>query len=592
MEDDLPLAFARLIDELLASPHYGERWGRYWLDLVRYADTAGESSDYPVPQAFLYRNYVIDAFNKDTPYDEFLREQIAGDLLPHASDAEKREHIIATGGSALARRFGTDPDGTMHLTIEDTLDTLGKTTMALSLSCARCHDHKFDPITTQDYYALYGIFSSTRYPYPGSENKKRPQDFVPLVPEAEVKRITAPFANQLAALDQELTGLHAEREAARLAEKGDSKGAPPKRTFLELLEAFRSARAKRDALHDQIPLIPMAYALAEGTPANARVHKRGEPADPGDEVPRRFLTVLGGQSLPAEKKESGRRELADWIASPENPLTARVIVNRIWQHHFGRGLVDTPSDFGRQGKQPSHPELLDWLARRFIEDGWSIKKMHRRIFLSAAWQQAVIENDNAARCDPENVWHWRANRRRLDAETTRDAMLFIGGQLDSTPGGAHPFPPTKTWNFTQHSPFTATYETRKRSIYLMQQRIRRHPFLATFDGADPNASTAFRFTSTTPLQALFLMNDAFSHSQAEALAQRVEKSAAHDVARIDFAHRIALGRPATTEETSQAVLYLAGFRAKLSEHEATDVQKSWSSYARVLMSSNEFVYLD
>ena len=609
-------------DRLLASPHYGERWGRHWLDVARYADTAGESADYPIPQAHLYRDYVIDAFNRDVPYDQFLKEQIAGDLLPAADDEARRRQVIATGFIAQARRFSVDPDTAMHQTIEDVLDTLGKATMGLSLSCARCHDHKFDPVSMRDYYAMYGIFESTRFPFPGSENKKRQRDFVPLIPQAEVDATMAPFREELAAIDKELEGLQAERRAARDKAEGRTPAFEPKRTQLELLEAFRGIRAKRDALQDRLPEIPTAYAVVDGTPKNSRIQKRGEPFNLGEEVPRGFIEVLGGARVAPEEPGSGRVLLAGEIASARNPLTARVMVNRVWQHHFGRGLVPTPNDFGAMGQPPSHPELLDWLASRFIEDGWSVKKLQRRILASATWRQRVGPPDLAALpaptggdlvpalappaipgssaadpmvVDPANSLLWSFPRLRLDAESIRDAMLAVSGRLESGPGEPHPFPPSRTWNWTQHNPFTAVYDTNRRSVYVMQQRIRRHPFFAVFDGADTNATTGARFTSTTPLQALFAMNDPFAQAQAAAFAERVRQAfPGDDVGAVSLAYRLAFGRDATNEEAAQAVLYLASFRARLpaSQASADRAVQAWVSFARALLGSNEFLYLD
>jgi hypothetical protein len=629
--DGVASALLTAADGYLASPSYGERWGRHWLDVARYADTAGESSDYPIPQAHLYRDYVIDAFNRDTPYDRFLREQIAGDVLPAADHETWKRQVIATGFIAQARRFSVDPDTAMHQTIEDTLDTMGRATMGLSLSCARCHDHKFDPVSMRDYYALYGIFESTRYPFPGSENKKRQRDLVPLIPPAEYEAAMAPFQEELAAIDRELEDLQAERQAARDKAEGRTPAREPKRTQLELLEAFRGIRAKRDALQDRLPEIPMAYAVAEGKPRNSRIQKRGEPFNLGDEVPRGFLSVLGGQRIPADEPGSGRRQLAELIASPDNPLTARVMVNRIWLHHFGQGLVRTPNDFGAMGSPPTHPELLDWLAARFIEDGWSLKKMHRRLIASATWQQRVgaprLEapaSESAAAApatapsgdaaperatvltaptsrpdpwlvDPANELLWSFPRLRLDAESIRDALLAVSGRLERGPGGPHPFPPPARWNWTQHNPFTAVYESNRRSVYVMQQRIRRHPFFAVFDGADTNASTGLRLISTTPLQALFAMNDPFAHEQAAAFADRVTAAApGNDVAAISLAHQLAYGRDATADETAQGILYLAEFRARVPAElpAAKKAAQAWASYARAIMGANEFLYLD
>ena len=618
--DALPEALLAAADRYLASPHYGERWGRHWLDVVRYADTAGESSDYPIPQAYLYRDYVIDAFNRDTPYDQFLREQIAGDLLPAANEETRQRQLVATGFIAQARRFSVDPDTAMHQTIEDTIDTLGRATMGLSLGCARCHDHKFDPVSMRDYYALYGVFQSTRYPFPGSENKKRQRDLVPLVSATEYAAVMAPFQEEMEAIDADLEALQTERQAARDKAEGRTPAVEPKRTQLELLEAFRGIRAQRDALQDRLPEVPMAYAVAEGKPASARIQKRGEPFNLGEEVPRGFLPALGGGPFAEDEAGSGRRPLAEAVASAKNPLTARVMVNRIWQHHFGKGLVQTPNDFGAMGRRPTHPELLDWLASRFIEDGWSVKKFQRRLIASATWQQGVQPalagevgeagaGDQEAKAttddgtaagraglvDPANDLLWSFPRLRLDAESIRDALLSASGRLVRGSGGPHPFPPMKTWNWTQHSPFTAVYPTRHRSVYVMQQRIRRHPFFAVFDGADTNSSTGARMITTTPLQALFVMNDPFAHEQAEGLAQRVAAAFPGNlVARISLAHKLLYGREATAAETSEAVVYLAGFRARLpTEQTPTEREASaWTSYSRALMGANEFIFLD
>jgi hypothetical protein len=440
----------------------------------------------------------------------------------------------------------------------------------------------------EDYYGLYGFFSSTDFPFPGSENKKRQNRLVPLLSQEEFQKLAAPFADRLGPLDQELEALRKEREALAAAQRGEKPEIEPKRTNQQLLDAFRAVRAKRDKITDEMPPVPQAYAVSDAAKAgNARVQQRGEPFNPGPEAPRKFLPVLGGQPLPAGTAGSGRRELAGWIASRSNPLTARVMANRVWHYHFGRGLAATPNDFGLQGRRPTHPELLDWLAARFVEDGWSVKKLHRRILLSATYQQAALTAPPES--DPNNELLSGFPRLRLDAESVRDSMLSVAGQLDTSPAGPHPFPAQKTWGFTQHAPFSAVYDTKKRSVYLMQQRIRRHPFLAIFDGPDPNASTAARFVSTTPLQALFVMNDPFVHSQADAFARRLLAEAPDDAQRIALAHRLAFARPSDAQETDQGVSFLAACRSRLGEG---GEQKAWASYARVLLGGNEFLYLD
>ena len=792
VKDASPDAYAKLIERLLSSPHYGERWGRHWLDVARYADTAGENSDFPIPQAYLYRNYVIQAFNQDKPYDQFLREQIAGDLLTASGDREKRDNIIATGFVALSRRFGSDKkEAPVHLIIEDTLDTIGRSVMGLSMSCARCHDHKFDPISTADYYSLYGIFESTRYPFPGAELNNRQMDLISVssaVTEkqrTDIEAVIAPIDKEIAelanakkAIEKEIkTWSESKRVLAsggfenggkqnfsagkggetlasveikagemlellvfpkkdqgadsttvelEIAEVGgtrrwnvtsevlagidagsqsnpqkDTAGAEtwhfydaqngylPFATFdantnkvkglyiwknseetplaiinanskpagfttvmlparavaihpspkgpaglswvsavtgrieikgtvsdadasggdgvdwtlqvrpalgsapaklKELVQQSARVKARRDAQAAKMPVLEKAYAVAEAKPTNVHIHKRGDPKSPGPEVPRGFLKILGGQQLPKDAG-SGRLELAQWLTEPSNPLTARVMVNRIWQHHFGAALVKTPNDFGTRGATPSHPELLDYLAQRFVQDGWSIKKMHRLIMSSRTYQLASADNPKNAVADPANEWLWKFNRQRLDAESIRDAMLAVSGALEAPPEGAHPFPAENTWTFTQHVPFLAVYDSKKRSVYLMQQRIKKHPFLALFDGADPNATTGLRSESTTPIQALYMMNDPFVHDSAARFAARLIKSGPTSAGRIELAHQLALGRSPSADEIAACELYLKNFAAKVGTSKDAE-QNAWISFARALLSSNEFLYVD
>jgi hypothetical protein len=312
-------------------------------------------------------------------------------------------------------------------------------------------------------------------------------------------------------------------------------------------------------------------------------------------VPRHFLTVLNGAELPATDKSSGRRQLAEWIVASDNPLTARVMANRIWLHHFGKGLVPTPNDFGKQGKPPTHPELLDWLASKFIASGWSVKEMHRVIMLSHTYQLASQRSDDATAGDVNNELLSSFPRQRLDAEAIRDTLLALGGNLDTAPAGAHPFPPETEWKFTQHNPFKAVYDSKRRSVYLMTQRIQRHPYLAIFDGADPAASTPVRTTSTTPLQALYLLNDAFVHEQSKQFAARVMKDAKDDIARLKRAYQLALARPPESSELDGGRKFLAAVREKLRADGIPEEQiepESWRAMVRVIFRLNEFVYVD
>ena len=573
-------AIAKVVERLLASARYGERWGRHWLDVVRYADTAGDNSDFPVPQAHRYRDYVIRAFNEDKPYDRFVREQIAGDLLPSETEAQRVEGIVATGYLAIARRFVDSIEKYHHLTLEDTIDTLGKSFLGLSIGCARCHDHKYDPVATDDYYALYGILQSTRYPYPGCETTRYQKDMVPLLPLAEAEALLAPYREKLAALEDEVKRLEKEEKALREQLKGQAEAEV--RDKLKRLEGpLKDARKKRDVfIVEGKPKMETAYAVAEGKPENARIHVKGDPKVLGREVPRRSLEVLHGGTIASG---SGRRELAAHLSNPRNPLFARVMVNRIWQHHFGRGIVETPNDFGARGARPTHPELLDHLASRFIDEGYSVKAMHRRILLSRAYRLDSRELPENARIDPRNELWTRFDRRRLEAEAVRDAMLAASGLLDESPGGPHPFPPEKGWTFSASGPFNAVYETRRRSVYLMTGRIRNHPFLEVFDGADPNLSTGARLLTTTALQSLLLMNSRFVSEQADAFGERMRPSGDG----IGLGYEVAYGRGPAAGERSRAEAFLSRARET-----SGDDRAAWASFARVLLSANEFLHVD
>jgi len=1062
LKDESPQAYEKLVDRLLASTRYGERWGRHWLDVVRYADTAGETADYPVPLAWRYRNYVIDAFNADKPYDQFLREQIAGDVLANQQPSENyAEQVIATGYLAISRRFGFDSENYHHLTIQDTIDTLGQSVLGLSLGCARCHDHKFDAISMHDYYGLYGIFDSSRYAFPGSEQKQKFRAMVPLLPPGESipkwrafdQRIGAisvglekqqqavpaailrslndldgdfemqapaaggsngvlvppwlyegkiavtnaaqsPFKNlyprgkvgaslaadagsyriaqslyprrsisncdtlfvnldfRMAASDAENSG-HSPTAGHRfwigsyptspaavvlisadgvslqmgdLTERiGDAKpnewqnlqlsinlqartisgtvgtpeafssfvdkplsttwpgmidfavlessessnvklpaiefdnlglqdspisaaskellvtgsnaggldpaalskelqdlvgiggdfelqtnDAPPANPWnpgpnsvvsisgssqspfqnqfpagdlgihmpnrgdydgfgLTLPRSWKAEEAERlfacfdfrcgdspagsdgswryyvgngpgnsaaielffngkeffcrsgDARESVCPLslgewyqvqitlnlksrtytatisssssrsefsgefasgwsglidysfidsyghiggvrpaldvdnyfideseflpsdsiaapetaaesesrlsrarqirdqltamqtatqnaaeelnsllidgpFAMAYGMAEGTPHNVHVQLRGEPSQPGEEVPRGLIRALGGQPLPENTPGSGRLELAQWLTRPDHPLTGRVMVNRVWQYHFGRGLVKTPNDFGVRGLPPTHPDLLDHLATEFLRSGWSIKAMHRLIMLSATYQQASeidhSQSSSATGVDTGDLYTHFA-RRRLSAEEIRDSILAVTGELDPEPAKEHPFPSPITWGFSQHGPFSAVYDNNKRSVYLMTQRLKRHPFLALFDGPDTNASTADRLGTTVPTQALYFLNDPFVHQKADLWASRLEADNPSESQQIEQAYRLALCRLATVEEAQDAASFFAAFRTELSSIGLDNVtHRALAAFLRTLLGSNEFLHVD
>lgn len=1052
VRDESPAAFQVIVDRLLKSSAYGERWGRHWLDVVRYADTAGETADYPVPVAWRYRNYVIDAFNADKPYDEFLREQIAGDVLAQQGPKDRyAERTTATGYLAISRRFGFDSENYHHLTIQDTIDTLGQSVLGLSLGCARCHDHKFDPVTMRDYYGLYGIFDSSRYAFPGSEQKQRVRSMVPLMPPEEslpkwrefdrqvasimtsleqqkqpvpaailrplndidgdfelqaaaaggsngvlvhpwlyegniavTNAAQSPFKNlyprgksgfsipagsvnyrvtqaifprrldaqhptidfnldfrvtpadgsagmhrvwlgstpgtravevlisadaifvrteealqQVATVERgqwqnlqlrfdhasktisgrfgtpgritpfsgipfapdwggtidfvyfnasvlqgenppaiefdnvgleqtpiaevslepvktaastsgadpvaltkelddltgfdgdvelQLTGLAPSRPwwpgpnsvvkiekrsqspftnlfapgevGIHMPNRGEYDGfgrslvdvkpgpdgklsasfdfrcaaadaggsgswryyighGPGPSAAVELFfngrEFFRRSADAREPvcalslgewyqvqltldvtnrtytglllsadrkvefsgqlatgwdgiidytfidsyghiggvrpsidadnfliattslpslevrvdptinvsretrlarvqqLREQLALLaadaelskqqlnqmlaegpyPMAYGVVEGTPHSVRMQMRGEPDHPGPLVERGFIKSLGGDPLSPETTGSGRMELARWLTQPQNPLTARVMVNRIWLYHFGRGLVKTPNDFGVRGLPPTHPELLDHLARQFVQGGWSIKSMHRLIMLSSTYQQAAIASSaNPASVDTSDLYV-QFSRRRLSAEEIRDSILAVSGELDSIPGQGHPFPAPTSWGYSQHGPFAAVYDHNKRSVYLMSQRLKRHPFLALFDGADPNASTADRLGTTVPTQALFFLNDPFVHQKSDRFAARLRMLSPDLNSQIEIASRLAIGRTASEAERAEAVRFCELYRTELvaAGHPDPDAG-ALAAYVRTIFGSNEFLYVD
>ncbi|WP_435016298.1 PSD1 and planctomycete cytochrome C domain-containing protein [Tundrisphaera sp. TA3] len=621
--DDRPEAFALLVDELLASPRYGERWGRYWLDLARYADTAGDNSDYPIPQAHLYRDYVIDAFNADLPYDRFLHEQLAGDIL--AAEGPREDYarrVIATGFVAQAKRFGTVLLEDPHQIIEDSLNTTGQVVLGLSLRCARCHDHKFDPIGARDYYALYGFFAGTKYPFPGAEEVRRQSEMAPLIPPAEQAEVRARHAGAIADLRAGLKDLETQGEAAArvrdlglevatleflAATAGDG---PPSGPLEAAKAALAGAIRERDGQIKRrqgeiqrmekaglLATVPHAYAVRDGDPTDVKLHIGGDPTKLGELVPRGVLRALepdGTIDLPPTG--SGRLALARWLTDgPPRPLTARVMANRIWQHHFGKPIVPTPSDFGLRGLPPSHPDLLEWLAGEFVASGWSVKAMHRRIMLSETYRLASDHDSGNAALDTGNARYWRFDRRPLDAEALRDGLLALGGNLDLSRPGPHPFPAPESWTFTAHHQFKAVYPSDHRSVYLMVQRLHPHPYLSLFNGPDTSVTTATRDGSTVASQALYLLNNPFVHDQSRRLASRLIADEADPAARLGLAYLRAFGRGPTAAERSRAMAFLSGYESRLeAEGVAAErrAEECWAALARALLASNEFLYVD
>ncbi len=579
LADDSEISFSDLIERLLSSPRYGERWGRHWLDLVRYADTAGDSGDFPVPEAYKYRNYVIDSFQDDKPYDQFIREQIAGDTLESSSEEERWEKLIATGYLAISRRIGVSPHRLRHITLEDTIDNLGKTFLGLSVQCARCHDHKFDPIPTADYYALYGILDSSVFPHPGAEHLPYRSNFVYRVGAGEARKVMASYEKRITLWND------LEREKFREYQSFQNKLiTTPGRSREIVWKELEHLRAERAVFARSEPPLETAYAVTEGVAQDSPIHRSGDPKARGPIVRRGFLQILGGAKVPPEHQGSGRELLADWIADPENPLTARVMVNRIWHHHFGVGLVRTTSNYGVRGSPPTHPELLDYLARYFIDSGWSVKAMHRLILDSRTYQQASLDIDANHQRDPQNLLLWRANRRRLDAEQIRDSILAFSGELELSRGEGHPFPHRRTYFYRQHEPFSDFFTTNRRSVYIMQPRIQKHPYLDLFDGPDGNLPMSERKSTTTTLQALYLMNSDFMHRQTQSIAERWSARSAGRDAFLEHATRTIFGRPPEAAEVQRAESYFVTA--------AGSEEQKRAGLLRAMLASNQFLFAD
>lgn len=519
----------------LASRAYAERQARRWLDLARYADTSGDGTDTPIPEARFYRDWVIDAFAADMPYDRFVVEQVAGDILanqcPDDEDAYRR--TIATGYLALSRRFGNSKFAELHQIIDDSIDTIGRSLLGLSLGCARCHHHKFDPVTMEDYYGIYGYFASTQYPHAGTEHQKERSD------------------------------LPAIKVPAMMATIVDSQ---------------------------------VAWAVSDKPePSDAKIHLAGDPHKKGVTIPRGYLAFLTEDRPQIPSGTSGRLQFAQWVVSPDNPLTARVMVNRIWQSHFGTGLVPTTSNFGTQAPQPLHHELLDYLAAEFVAKGWSIKAMHELIMSSHVYHLSSDEGETQDRVDEANQLLWHFPRQRMDAESFRDSMLTISGQLQLGSNGRHPFKPLEKLQYNQGNPFSEIFDHQFRSVYLMTPRLNRHPMMALFDGADANVSTPQRGESTVPLQSLFVLNGAFVSQQATALADRLTTAYDRNDQRMEFAWQLVYSRDIATNELLAAQNYLAQYanqRIAFGSAPSTAEREAWTSLARTLLASNEFMYID
>ena len=622
INDRSPQALARVVDRLLASPAFGERWGRRWLDTARYAETNGKSMNLVWPHAWRYRDYVVDALNRDLPYDQFLREQIAGDLLPAVDDADRAAKLTATGFLALGAKTyeeGGAREKFLLELVDDQIDVVMRGMLGLTAACARCHDHKFDPIPQTDYYALAGIFLSSEVLCgPGPEHSGYKGYDAPYQPVgSEAERLHGPYE----AHDRSLRTKNAELGAARSSRyrhvknqtslgielkkiTGTAQADAARRRELASQVDAEAAKigdwdAKITALVDEIkkleqtfPPVP-AYTMAmrDGTvPVDCTLRYRGDWKRAGTAVPRGFPGLFRSSSAePIGAGQSGRLQLAAWITDPENPLTARVAVNRIWAELFGRGIVTTLDNFGTLAPKPTHPELLDYLASEFVRDGWSVKRLIRRLVLTETFRTGLAEGSPLALADPENVLFGRRVHQRLDVEALRDAMLAVSGTLDSArPVGSRVLEAKVNSANALETPPPREIARPVRTLYLTTARSAVPEMLTLFDFPDPSLPASLRNQRTLSTQALYLMNAPHVVDWARRLAERALKEpAGDDFARIDWLHEVCFARAATDAERRRIADYLKTETGSTPEARLT----AWTSVCQALFASAEFRYI-
>lgn len=668
LKDDSPKAYEKVLDQLLASPHYGERWGRYWLDVARYAEDQAHTFDVkPSTNAWRYRDWVVNSLNEDMPYDRFVKLQIAADVI-EKDETSRLKHLPALGLFGLGAQYYKNTDAAKATAdeLDDRVDTLTRGLLGLTVSCARCHNHKFDPIPQQDYYSLAGVFHSSklsnltlapkqaqdRFNALQAQMKKLQGETQALLSEARageiaryltaawkfqvqkqkdtkwsvgaqakkdgldagalgrcVKYLEKPVAGltelkKFGAAEEEkavAVALAFERKVQGILAEQNKKPNQAKNKLLQDLFGDKAVftLSEKEALgkltepqkqrlnqmkgelanlqkDEAAKPLPITHGLADVGSNNMKVFLRGDPAKLGEVAPRRFLKILAGDDPKPFTQGSGRLELAEAIASKDNPLTARVIVNRVWQYHFGRALVGTPSNFGELGDRPSHPELLDYLACRLMESGWSLKTLHKEIMLSAVYQLGSESDDKNFSTDADNRWLWRMNRRRLDIEAWRDSMLAVSGKLDPTLGG-----PTLDLSAGNNV---------RRTVYARISRHNLNGLLRLFDFPDANITSERRNETTVPQQQLFVINSPFVIDMSKALAARVHKDASTDAARVQRAFQLAYGRAAAAEEVRVSLEFLAGQDDPMEQ--PMNRLTRWERLAQVLLGSNEFMYID
>ena len=587
-------AIGNLIDRLLASPAYGERWGRHWLDVARYADSNGLDENVAFGNAWRYRDYVVNSFNADKPFDRFVQEQIAGDLLPAEGTPQRHEQLTALGFLSIGPKLLAEPDKVkleMDL-IDEQIETLGRAFLGMTIGCARCHDHKFDPLPTADYYALAAIFKSTRTMDDLKTIAKwhEPEVATPAeraVVEAHQKQVVeqkAAIAKLVASANKSLVTDKGLKEVPKTPETQY-----PTNTVAELKQ-LREALA---TLEKDAPELPSTMGVMDATNIVKAlpIHIRGSHLTLGQPAPRGFPQVMQVANRRAEMpaQQSGRLELARWLASAEHPLTARVMVNRIWRWHFGQGLVGSTDNFGVLGDRPSHPELLDWLAHRFIAEGWSVKAMHRLIMSSAAYQRATRPTADTRRSvvDSENRLLSHFPLRRLEAEEIRDAVLFVAGSLDRTMGGKTIPVKNREFFFNHTSKDATTYDSPRRALYLPVVRNNVYDLFEQFDFPDPAVPNGNRNATVVAPQALLMLNSDLVGKAAEKFAVGLLASVSDDTRRIELAYQKAYARPPTAKELARAKKFLADFKP-----DSAASPNAWTVLCQSLLAANEFIYLN
>ncbi|ADB15008.1 protein of unknown function DUF1549 [Pirellula staleyi DSM 6068] len=571
--DESANAFEKVVDRLLSSPAYGERWGRHWLDIARYGESTGSARNVPYPHAWRYRDYVIKSIGEDKPYDQFLKEQIAGDLLPAISPTQKAEQLTATGFLALGVKDVNQRFKVRFImdNVDEQIDTVTRSVLGLTVSCARCHDHKFDPIPTADYYALAGIFTSTDL-CAGVRNKMGGggldyYDSAMLIQVGVATGEKAHVTAQVEELQAKVEAAKSEFERLRDSAEGEEKapnGRPKRQVARQKLNRLQQELL---ALTDPATQVDVAHGVRDAKQiADTQVRIRGEAERIGPVVPRGFLSLVNvPDARPMNTSQSGRLELAEWLTSSQNPLTSRVIANRVWHYLLGKGLVQSVDNFGVTGDTPSHPELLDHLAAKFVADGWSLKKAIRSVVLSRAYQLSAAAGDSQMSVDPANRLVWRHSPRRLEAEELRDAMLAVASSLDVKNPGASPAAELKMMEIRNNGPEAAKLSdlalaSKHRSIYLPLVRGIVPTSLGVFDFAEQGMVTGSRDVTTVSTQALYLLNDPLVRRQSLVLAdQLLADSTLSDEARLSVVYRRTLGRTPSSEELLRATEFLDSY---------------------------------